>query len=151
MQAEKVGPTVVYMQERVIEGTVFQGHTIEVEGDFNRKRTQFNAEKITDLVTGATTGYTRRTLKYPEGRSLSMTGVIDNLQPLEQPHPGQRQQAQHHRFVLLRTDTNERISVERVGQNIGGGLIEQGDEVVVDGEWTDRNVLRANKVTRTRR
>lgn len=148
MTAEREGRTEVYMTKRVIEGTVFPGHTVVVEGDWNRRGDVFNADRITDLVTDATVGHESSRLRYPEDQRLTLSGYVDGLQELQPPMPGQVNKESKLRFVLSMLDRNVKISVERVGFNIAS-LLRNGDFVVVDGKWTDRNVLRADRITRS--
>jgi hypothetical protein len=141
----------VNMQKMVIEGTVFVGHTVRVEGERDGPN-KFKADRITDLVTSATVGYDSRTPVYPPDRRMTFEGTIDNLQPVEPPMPGQKRKVQKQRFVLSipatrPSEKDMKISVERVEVIIRDRL-QPTDSVVVTGRWTERNVLRADDITR---
>ncbi|MGH9347605.1 MAG: hypothetical protein ACRD26_10095 [Vicinamibacterales bacterium] len=139
----------VHMEERIVEGTVFEGHEVEVDGRWNR-RNQLRADRITDLTTGATIGFDSLRLRYPEGRQLSLIGHIQKAQEKEPPGPGQRDKKEKLRFLLRvraerPADDDVLIPVEVVKRRIIG-FVRNNQEVRVIGEWTARNVLRADTV-----
>lgn len=140
----------IEMQKMVIEGTVFEDHTVLVEGNWN-DRNALKANRITDLTTGATIAHNSATPRYAVNRRLTLRGEVIRSEATEPPGPGQKNKKEKLRFVI-RLDNQDPaqedvlISVEVVKPRIWG-FLGQNSIVAVEGVWTNRNVLRADTVT----
>jgi hypothetical protein len=145
VEMEREGP-----RGRTIEGSVFSGSEVVVSGHW-RDGHAFRASLITDLRTGATIDGRSPALRYREGQRMSVEGDILDRQP-KQLRESRWQLKEKWRFLLVpfaSTGTARPISVEIVKSRIRG-LLRDDEPVLVTGEWTDRNVLRADRIVMIR-